>query len=157
MMKKIWKNRSGVSPVIATILMVAITVVLAAVLYVMVMGFGTGPSSNPTVSLTKESTSTAHQEKVLVASISEAQAYANMKVSFVIGANVYTGQVASGSLTLTPTGGPTVSFVDVAGDGKVSSGDYFLVTASAGAQAITMSMLYGSDSASIGSISWTST
>ena len=40
MMKKIWKNRSGVSPVIATILMVAITVVLAAVLYVMVMGFG---------------------------------------------------------------------------------------------------------------------
>ena len=43
MMKKMWKNRSGVS-VIATILMVAITVVLAAVLYVMVMGFG-GPSN----------------------------------------------------------------------------------------------------------------
>jgi flagellin-like protein len=42
-MKKIWKmrkNREAVSPVIATILMVAITVVLAAVLYVMVMGFG---------------------------------------------------------------------------------------------------------------------
>jgi len=41
-MKKIWKMRkdkSAVSPVIATILMVAITVVLAAVLYVMVMGF----------------------------------------------------------------------------------------------------------------------
>lgn len=39
-MKKIWKQRSeeGVSPVIATILMVAITVVLAAVLYVMVIG-----------------------------------------------------------------------------------------------------------------------
>ena len=38
-MKKIWKvrkDREGVSPVIATILMVAITVVLAAVLYVMV-------------------------------------------------------------------------------------------------------------------------
>ena len=39
MMKKSWK-KSAVSPVIATILMVAITVVLAAVLYVMVMGFG---------------------------------------------------------------------------------------------------------------------
>lgn len=40
-MKKIWnvrKEKEGVSPVIATILMVAITVVLAAVLYVMVMG-----------------------------------------------------------------------------------------------------------------------
>jgi flagellin-like protein len=33
------KNEEGVSPVIATILMVAITVVLAAVLYVMVLGF----------------------------------------------------------------------------------------------------------------------
>ena len=40
-MKKMWKkNNKAVSPVIATILMVAITVVLAAVLYVMVMGFG---------------------------------------------------------------------------------------------------------------------
>lgn len=40
-MKRTWKKRAedeGVSPVIATILMVAITVVLAAVLYVMVMG-----------------------------------------------------------------------------------------------------------------------
>ena len=38
-MKRIWKTRKdeAVSPVIATILMVAITVVLAAVLYVMVM------------------------------------------------------------------------------------------------------------------------
>ena len=45
-MKNIWKtrkDRDGVSPVIATILMVAITVVLAAVLYVMVMDFQTPP------------------------------------------------------------------------------------------------------------------
>ena len=47
-MKQIWitrKGRDGVSPVIATILMVAITVVLAAVLYVMVIGIdgGGGP------------------------------------------------------------------------------------------------------------------
>ena len=48
-MKKIWNERSkeGVSPVIATILMVAITVVLAAVLYVMVMGM-VGPEKKPT-------------------------------------------------------------------------------------------------------------
>jgi flagellin-like protein len=41
-MKKVYKKRDeeGVSPVIATILMVAITVVLAAVLYVMVIGMG---------------------------------------------------------------------------------------------------------------------
>ncbi|MFO7618097.1 MAG: archaellin/type IV pilin N-terminal domain-containing protein [Thermoplasmata archaeon] len=41
-MKKVYKKRDeeAVSPVIATILMVAITVVLAAVLYVMVIGMG---------------------------------------------------------------------------------------------------------------------
>ncbi len=53
-MKKIWKmkkSKEAVSPVIATILMVAITVVLAAVLYVMVMGFGSNPDTNPTMSL----------------------------------------------------------------------------------------------------------
>ena len=51
-MKKIWKTRKeeeGVSPVIATILMVAITVVLAAVLYVMVVGLGGGPPPTPPV------------------------------------------------------------------------------------------------------------
>lgn len=48
-MKKIWNKRKNeaVSPVIATILMVAITVVLAAVLYVMVIQLGTGPPDNP--------------------------------------------------------------------------------------------------------------
>ena len=44
-MKRIWKETEGVSPVIATILMVAITVVLAAVLYVMVIGFGQPPNN----------------------------------------------------------------------------------------------------------------
>jgi flagellin-like protein len=42
------KDEKAVSPVIATILMVAITVVLAAVLYVMVSGLISGPGSTPT-------------------------------------------------------------------------------------------------------------
>ncbi|TLZ43274.1 MAG: type IV pilin, partial [Methanobacteriota archaeon] len=41
------EDDDAVSPVIATILMVAITVVLAAVLYVMVSGLITGPGSTP--------------------------------------------------------------------------------------------------------------
>jgi flagellin-like protein len=45
--KKEWRNRDGVSPVIATILMVAITVVLAAVLYVMVSGYMEGGATTP--------------------------------------------------------------------------------------------------------------
>ena len=38
------KDNSAVSPVIATILMVSVTVVLAAVLYVMILGMGAGTS-----------------------------------------------------------------------------------------------------------------
>jgi flagellin-like protein len=45
--RKICLSGEGVSPVIATILMVAITVVLAAVLYVMVIGFGGGAAQAP--------------------------------------------------------------------------------------------------------------
>lgn len=41
------KNQRAVSAVIGTILMVAVTVVLAAVLYVMVSGIGPGSTSNP--------------------------------------------------------------------------------------------------------------
>jgi flagellin-like protein len=43
-------NEFGVSPVIAVILMVAITVVLAGVLYVWVSGFGEPPHTNQSVS-----------------------------------------------------------------------------------------------------------
>jgi flagellin-like protein len=43
------EDEEAVSPVIATILMVAITVVLAAVLYVMVSGLITGPGTTPQV------------------------------------------------------------------------------------------------------------
>ncbi len=52
------KDENAVSPVIATILMVAITVVLAAVLYVMVSGLISGPGNAPKaigVSVTKSS------------------------------------------------------------------------------------------------------
>jgi flagellin-like protein len=72
-MKKMWKlNNKAVSPVIATILMVAITVVLAAVLYVMVMGFGGGGNDDtPSGSLTYEKTG-ALTYKVTIASIGAA-------------------------------------------------------------------------------------
>ena len=59
--KLLYREEEGVSPVIATILMVAITVVLAAVLYVMVIGFGTTQQAKPVVLFsgkTKASTGT---------------------------------------------------------------------------------------------------
>src|SRR5580658_10823265 len=44
-----WRKaqKRGVSPIIATILLVAITVVLAAVLYVLISGLTHGPGSTP--------------------------------------------------------------------------------------------------------------
>lgn len=39
-------NNEGVSPIIATILMVAVTIVLAGVLYVMIIGMGGGSNEN---------------------------------------------------------------------------------------------------------------
>ena len=92
-MKKIWKmkkSKEAVSPVIATILMVAITVVLAAVLYVMVMGFGSNPDTNPTMSLSDSPTGTAHQQKVMVADVSDPMQYTNIKISLVVGGTAYT-------------------------------------------------------------------
>ncbi len=41
------KRKRGVSPIIATILLVAITVVLAAVLYILISGLTKGPGTTP--------------------------------------------------------------------------------------------------------------
>ena len=71
-MKKIWamrKNEEGVSPVIATILMVAITVVLAAVLYVMVLGIGGGNTTiTPTIGTSPSTTATQYVWTVVTTS-----------------------------------------------------------------------------------------
>ena len=47
--KKAWRRarKRGVSPIIATILLVAITVVLAAVLYILDSGLTKGPGNTP--------------------------------------------------------------------------------------------------------------
>jgi len=51
--KILYKKEKGVSPVIATILMVAITVVLASAVYLMVSGYiGTGPKGPTAMSFT---------------------------------------------------------------------------------------------------------
>ncbi len=66
-MKKIWtsrKNEEAVSPVIATILLVAITVVLTAVLYMMVLGIGGGSTDTTIVTLNKSSTASEYKYTV---------------------------------------------------------------------------------------------
>jgi len=142
-MKKMWKkNNKAVSPVIATILMVAITVVLAAVLYVMVMGFGgEGGGQTPTASLTNSSNR-------LVLSISDSYTIeSGSSISFnIAGTNVLLSALTKGTATgytnyynNTANG---ISFVDAGSDGKVSTGDYFLRTT--GTTAVTIGVVWSS-------------
>lgn len=82
-------NEEAVSPVIAVILMVAITVVLAATVYVWVSGFGQSGSQAKNLSLTQTSctngvdtggSESATSAKFTVVSVSPNFAFANLKV-----------------------------------------------------------------------------
>ncbi len=121
-MKKMWKkNNKAVSPVIATILMVAITVVLAAVLYVMVMGFGgEGGGQTPTASLTNSGNR-------LVLSISESYDFNSSSLQVIVGSALKANLNDVTSYTASGTGG-TISFTDAGADDKISNQDYFTRT-----------------------------
>lgn len=124
-MKKAWrKNEAAVSPVIATILMVAITVVLAAVLYVMVMGM-TGPTEKgPTGVLGDPSVSvnvTAGYDVVIsVTSLTPDTVITNLDYKIGTGTTADVSTIANYSM------GSCV-FTDVGGDGSASSGDFFTI------------------------------
>jgi len=151
-MKKNWKNRSGVSPVIATILMVAITVVLAAVLYVMVMGFGGTSSSAPTGTFTSAAkSSTANTMVFTFNTMSKDTQFTDCKVSIVkdSGASSLTPALATGStgVTTTDTTYKVVS-TDLGGDGKISNGDYLTISATTltSGSTYTVTLLYNDGS-----------
>jgi flagellin-like protein len=133
-MKKIWKKRKNseaVSPVIATILMVAITVVLAAVLYVMVMGFGGGTTNTPTGAFTGTPQSvTATSYKLTFGVVSPETKFTDCKVTITIGATQATAQAITGSplaVNTFTTPAATVTWTDLGGDGKISVGDRLVI------------------------------
>ncbi len=134
------KDDQAVSPVIATILMVAITVVLAAVLYVMVSGLigGTTTTSRPAVTLTYSKLSNGVD--IQVAGIQPAAAPSNFKVNIQnVSASSFGTAVAmpittgGSGVSVALTGGPTFTIVwqNPGGSGQVSQGDHFIVTAPA--------------------------
>src|SRR5205809_8065094 len=80
------KDEAAVSPVIATILMVAITVVLAAVLYVMVSGLITPVGGNkPLVTFSSVTKVNAVTWTFSIASAQPTVAQSNYKVNFGLG------------------------------------------------------------------------
>ena len=134
------KDDQAVSPVIATILMVAITVVLAAVLYVMVSGLigNPGAGSKPTVSLTQSNKLTNGMD-ILVAGITPTAQQSNFKVNIQnVSAGTYGAAVAApttaGGAGVTVTIGAqtfTVVWQNPGGSGQVSQGDHYVVTSTA--------------------------
>jgi flagellin-like protein len=141
-MKKIWKirkNSEAVSPVIATILMVAITVVLAAVLYVMVMGFGGTGTQTPQGAFTAVTKISKDVYKVPFGAVSPDTKFADCKVRIdpTTGTNavtITTFTLTGGTFTVAPTatasatGAPGIAITDLGADNKISVGDYITVT-----------------------------
>ncbi len=124
-MKYIRRNEKAVSPVIATILMVAITVVLAAVLYVMVSGLiGTGTTGAPTAEMITTPTSDGYELELAAPSRQESlNAY---KVSVLKDGTPWGAPaVVKNGEVLTATTGEKLNFTDLTSDTKLTGGDFF--------------------------------
>jgi flagellin-like protein len=155
-MKKTWairKDAEAVSPVIATILMVAITVVLAAVLYVMVLGFGGTSAQTPTSSITK--VTVTNGVKYTFAPMSKDTPWGDVTVQLTDGTYTLVWSPTTAQLTdATPPGirndaagqalgtlSVYLNITDLAGNGYVNQGDYVIFQTS-GASTFSASVTY---------------
>ena len=128
-MKRIWKNKEGVSPVIAVILMVAITVVLAAVLYVMVSGMMSGTTTAPTGALSfTEHDVGNYTGGVISLSDTVKVVDASITIIDVSDSSSASQDPLNSGVALTTTGGLSVKYTDTNGDDKIGAGDVWIVT-----------------------------
>jgi len=148
------KNKEAVSPVIGVILMVAITVVLAAVLYVWVSGFmGAGGGGAPTAAFSNMATTNTSSfvNKTVVTKISSSIDDASCRWQLKDG-NAITQ--ASGTLTAKTTSEAATAFattaaasslsccwVDNDGDSRLSTGDILYVQSTTTQPAIGWSLV----------------
>lgn len=119
------RNEKAVSPVIATILMVAITVVLAAVLYVMVSGLiGTGTTGAPTAEMVTSPTPDGYELEV--AAPSRQEGLSAYKVSVLKDGTPWGSPsvVADGDCGNGPAN-EELNFTDLTSDTKLTGGDFF--------------------------------
>jgi flagellin-like protein len=128
--KILYKKEKGVSPVIATILMVAITVVLASAVYLMVSGYiGSSPSKPVAMSFSVTSTSTSSVFQVVAGNISVTTS-TPLIITVTNSSGTWTISLSSAGTTTTPIklDGPTTSQVfitvtSVTGNTYLSAGD----------------------------------
>ncbi len=129
-------DRKAVSPVIAEILLVAITVVLAAVVYIMATGLLSGPAASQkpliTFSPLQAFTSGNYNASFTVAGASQAFSPSyfrfNLLVNGVSGNATALG--ASGIAASVTIGGTTylVTWIDTGGERTINGGDTFRAT-----------------------------
>ena len=114
-MKKIYKKEEGVSPVIATILMVAITVVLAATVYIMVSGLGTGGTNKLVMNLSydPQQSDITNGKVALNVAMSNPSSVDMSKVTITV--NGYVEQSSN------------ITHMDLDNDGKLSDGDLLII------------------------------
>jgi len=145
-MKKIYKKEEGVSPVIATILMVAITVVLAATVWLLVSGYmGGGGGTQITGSFATKEMVGANKWKLTFSQFQPDTNITTVKISISDGSNTYpvTGWTYNSVNNWTATFNNNPSFKvyyhDLAGNGVINSGDYLLLTGlSSGTYTVTI-------------------
>lgn len=131
-------DRKAVSPVVAEILLVAIVVVLAAVVYLMASGLLSGPStSKPFVAFqpyTYNGSGIPGRVNctITVAAVSKDYSYGNYKANLAVNGTTGTAVAVGGNgVTVTVVVGLVpyrITWRDIGGDGYVNGGDTFLVT-----------------------------
>ena len=159
------KDEAAVSPVIATILMVAITVVLAAVLYVMVSGLLVGPgATRPQVTFGSVDLSVSPGNATFqIAGVTQSVGPANYKVNLQIGTNAGTAiamPTTSGSYVSITVGSTVyrIYWTDIGGGNTINEGDQFRVTGNGVALTTASSYVFyllWSDGGQIQTRSWT--
>jgi len=115
---KMWKDMTGVSPIIAVILMVAITVVLAATIYVWVSGFGGGGSSTPAISCSPDNTN----DKLVVVSADPGIEWSDINITATHGTTVKYPTATSASGGTSPTYVTAGDYIDLTSDFTAGTG-----------------------------------
>ncbi len=157
---KIRKDQEAVSPVIATILMVAITVVLAAVLYVMVSIFAQQQViRKPVVTFAGVETDNPEPGNFTatwnVAGVSESDtSFTDYRaVVSMDGAPLTVAQTLSPDAIMS-FGTVKLIVRDLGGEGRFSGGDSFLVYGMGAGHSWKLSLIWGDDASELQSQSW---
>jgi len=128
-MKKIYKKEEGVSPVIATILMVAITVVLAATVWLLVSGYMGGSTQTPlTMGLTYNAQESNATKAVFDVSMSHPSQTDPSKVTVKIGSDSTTGGIPNSKPSNPNVGSSYYAYYnDINGNGVLDTGDQLII------------------------------